>query len=145
MPSYILCAFRAAILLQNANNDTYTHIYMYIYTYIYIYTFVSVQSSQKLFKSYFRTMCFDIFGSSVVFLWRSMHILWAENEVEIIVMYAETHKHVNISWSFDYVCGANLNWLCICMLCTLIYAPYSICSADRICRLTCRRKRKKLK
>ena len=138
MPSYILCAFRAAILLQNACDYT---------IYINMYMSISVQSSRRFFKSYFRTICFDIFWSGVVFLWRSVHILWAEKEIQNhshACRNTQTCQCLLVFWLCVW-CKLKLTiyiYIYIYMFCTLIYAPYSICSADRICRLTCRRKKK---
>ena len=116
MPSYILCAFRAAILLQNACDYT---IYVYIYIYIYMYMSISVQSSRRFFKSYFRTICFDILWSGVVFLWRSVHILWAEKEVQ-------NHSHACRN---TQTCQCLLVfWLCVwCKLKLTIYIYIYIC------------------
>ena len=136
MPSYILCAFRAAILLQNACDYT-----IYIYICICLYLFKAAEDFSNHISEQFALIFFDLVWCSCGAACTYFEL---KKKFKTIVMHAETHKHVNVSWCFDYVCGANLNWLYtyIYMFCTLIYAPYSICSADRICRLTCRRKKK---
>ena len=87
---------------------------MWLYNiYIYICICISVQSSRRFFKSYFRTICFDIFWSGVVFLWRSVHILWAEKEVQ-------NHSHACRN---TQTCQCLLVfWLCVwCKLKLTIY------------------------
>ena len=80
---------------------------------------ISVQSSRRFFKSYFRTICFDILWSGVVFLWRSVHILWAEKEVQ-------NHSHACRN---TQTCQCLLVfWLCVwCKLKLTIYIDIYIC------------------
>ena len=117
-------------------------IIQYIYICICLYLFKAAEDFSNHISEQFALIFFDLVWCSCGAACTYFEL---KKKFKTIVMHAETHKHVNVSWCFDYVCGANLNWLYtyiyIYMFCTLIYAPYSICSADRICRLTCRRKK----
>ena len=113
---------------------------MYIYTHLfyimpsYILCAFRAPISCKYIYIYISEKCFDI-----LWIWcgvpvRSVHILWAEEAVEIMVMNAETHKHVIVSGCLT-MCEVQVWIEYVCFVCLCFGHPIFYLHADRILRL----------
>ena len=81
---------------------------IYIYMYICLYLFKAAEDFSNHISEQFALIFFDLVWCSCGAACTYFEL---KKKFKTIVMHAETHKHVNVSWCFDYVCGANLNWL----------------------------------